>query len=51
MEESGKLTEKYLKDGFCIDGSSIRGMANVEQSDLRIIPEKDSFLEIKLDGF
>jgi len=36
MEESGKNTEKFIKDGFTIDGSSIKGMSSVEKSDLKI---------------
>lgn len=50
MEESGKNTEKFLKEGFTVDGSSIKGMSSVEKSDLKVIPEPDSFLEIKLDN-
>ena len=51
MEESGKSTEKFLKDGFTIDGSSIKGMASVEKSDLKIRPDPNSFLEIKIGDF
>lgn len=48
MEEDGKSTEKFLKEGFNVDGSSIKGMAQVEKSDLKVVPEKDSFLSIKV---
>jgi len=51
MEEDGLNTEKFLKEGLSVDGSSIKGMAQVEKSDLRVIPEKDSFLTIKIDDF
>lgn len=51
MEESGKNTEKFLKEGFTVDGSSIKGMSTVEKSDLKVVPEPDSFLEIKLGDF
>jgi len=51
MEESGKSTEKFLKEGFTIDGSSIKGMSSVEKSDLKVIPEKDSYLHIKIGDF
>jgi glutamine synthetase len=51
MEESGKNTEKFLKEGFTVDGSSIKGMSTVEKSDLKVVPEADSFLEIKIDEF
>lgn len=51
MEEDGKSTDKFLKEGFNVDGSSIKGMANVEKSDLKLIPEKDSFLSLKIGDF
>jgi glutamine synthetase len=51
MEEDGKSTEKFLKEGFNVDGSSIRGMASVEKSDLKVMPEKDSFLSLKIGDF
>ena len=44
MEESGKNTEKFLREGFTVDGSSIKGMSTVEKSDLKVSPVKDSFL-------
>jgi glutamine synthetase len=51
MEEDGKSTEKFLKEGFNVDGSSIKGMASVEKSDLKVVPEKDSFLSLKIGDF
>lgn len=51
MEEDGGNTEKFLKEGLNVDGSSIKGMAQVERSDLKMIPEKDTFLKIKIDDF
>lgn len=51
MEEDGKSTEKFLKEGFNVDGSSIKGMSAIEKSDLKIIPEKDSFLTLKIGDF
>ncbi len=51
MEEDGMNTEKFLKEGFNVDGSSIKGMAKVEKSDLKVVPEKDSFLTVKIDDF
>lgn len=51
MEEDGILTEKNLKDGISVDGSSIKGMSDVEKSDLRIIPEKDTYLSFRIGKF
>jgi glutamine synthetase len=51
MEEDGLSTEKFLREGLNIDGSSIKGMARVEKSDLKLVPEKDSFLTLKIDDF
>jgi len=51
MEEDGKSTAKFLKEGFNVDGSSIKGMAQVEKSDLNVMPEENSFLTIKIDDF
>jgi len=52
MEEDGDSTEKILKEGgFNVDGSSIKGMLSVEKSDLRLVPEEDSFLTIRIDDF
>lgn len=52
MEEDGKNTEKFLKEGFNVDGSSIGGsMLTVEKSDLKVMPEKDSFLHIEIGDF
>ena len=48
MEEDGKKTEKILREGLSIDGSSIKGMSTVEKSDLRVVPEEDTFLKIKV---
>mmetsp|Transcript_28967 Transcript_28967/g.67760 ORF Transcript_28967/g.67760 Transcript_28967/m.67760 type:complete len:458 (+) Transcript_28967:331-1704(+) len=48
MEEDGSNTQKFLEQGLSVDGSSIRGMASVEKSDLRLIPEPDSFLSLRL---
>jgi len=51
MEEDGGSTEKILSEGgLSVDGSSIKGMGcGVEKSDLRLIPEPESFLSIQLD--
>lgn len=52
MEEDGENTEKILKEGgFNVDGSSIQGMLSVEKSDLRLVPEEETFLKIKIDDF
>jgi glutamine synthetase len=52
MEEDGKNTEKFLKEGFNVDGSSIGGsMLTVDKSDLKVMPEKDSFLHIEIGDF
>ena len=51
MEEDGKSTERFLQEGFNVDGSSIKGMARVEKSDLKLIPEKDSFLTLQIGEF
>jgi glutamine synthetase len=51
MEEDGRETERYLQEGFTVDGSSI-GMTSVERSDLKVVPEKDTFLTLRIgDGF
>ena len=49
MVEDGKNTEKFLREGFNIDGSSI-GVANVEKSDLKVMPEKEKYQTIRLPG-
>ena len=51
MEEDGNSTEKFLKEGFTVDGSSIKGMSSVEKSDLRLIPEEESFLSLEINDF
>lgn len=51
MEEDGLSTEKFLAEGLSVDGSSIKGMAQVEKSDLKVIPEADSFLTLEIDKF
>jgi len=51
MEEDGGRTEDFLKSGLDVDGSSIKGMARVERSDLRLIPEEDTFTTIKIGDF
>ena len=52
MEEDGEKTEKILKEGgFNVDGSSIKGMLTVEKSDLRLVPEEETFLKIEIGDF
>jgi len=51
MEEDGGSTDKFLKEGLNVDGSSIKGMAKVEKSDLKVMPEPDSFKTIKIGDF
>jgi glutamine synthetase len=51
MEEDGGNTDKFLKEGLSVDGSSIPGMLSVENSDLRVIPEENSFLTLQIDDF
>lgn len=51
MEEVGERTENFLKSGVSVDGSSIKGMAKVEKSDLRIMPEEETFATIKIGDF
>lgn len=48
MQEDGLNTEKFLQNGFSIDGSSV-GMASVEKSDLVIVPDAESYKTISLD--
>ena len=48
MEEDGEKTEKILKEGLNVDGSSVKGLSMVESSDLRVMPERDSFLTIQV---
>jgi glutamine synthetase len=49
MEEDGDTTDKILKEGgFTVDGSSIKGMCTVENSDLRVVPEPETFLSLKV---
>jgi glutamine synthetase len=40
-----------LKEGFTVDGSSIKGMSTVEKSDLKVVPEVDSYLKIQIGDF
>jgi glutamine synthetase len=40
-----------LKEGFTVDGSSIKGMSTVEKSDLKVVPEADSYLKIQIGDF
>lgn len=50
IEEDGNNTEKFLKEGgLSVDGSSIKGMLSVERSDLRVVPEEESFLKIQIN--
>ncbi len=51
MEEDGQSTEKFLNEGLNVDGSSIKGMSQVEKSDLKMFPEKDTFLSLKIGDF
>lgn len=52
MEEDGKNTDKFLKEGFNVDGSSIGGsMLTVDKSDLKVMPEKESFLHFQIGDF
>jgi glutamine synthetase len=51
MEEDGKSTDKFLKEGLNVDGSSIKGMCKIEKSDLKLVPEPESFLALKIDDF
>lgn len=48
MEEDGSKTEKFIREGFNVDGSSIKGMAQVESSDLTVMPEPDTFQRIQV---
>lgn len=49
MEEDGKNTDKFLHEGgFNVDGSSIPGMLSVENSDLRVVPEEESYKTIHI---
>lgn len=51
MEEFGPNVPKFIKEGLNVDGSSIAGMSKIEKSDLKLIPEKDSFLKVKVGDF
>ena len=52
MEEDGKKTEEFLQTGFNVDGSSIGGgVLTVEKSDLKVMPEKNTFLHFKIGDF
>ncbi len=51
MEEDGLSTDKFLKEGLNVDGSSIKGMSQVEKSDLKLVPEEDSFKTIQIGDF
>jgi glutamine synthetase len=51
MEEDGQHTETFLREGLHVDGSSIKGMSSVENSDLRVMPEEDSFQTIHMKDF
>lgn len=52
MEEDGASTEMILTTGgFSVDGSSIAGMSFVEKSDLKVVPEPESFLTLHIGNF
>ena len=42
--------EKHLRTGISVDGSSI-GMASVEHSDLRVMPESQTFQTIRIPNY
>lgn len=50
MEEDGEKTEKILKQGLSVDGSSV-GVSNVNESDLKIMPEGETLKTIKIGDF
>ena len=52
MEEDGANTDRFLKDGgFEVDGSSIAGISRVEKSDLRVVPEEETYQTIRIGDF
>lgn len=50
MEGDGSNTLKVLQNGLSIDESSV-GFAKVEQSDVKLIPEKDSYQIIQAESW
>jgi glutamine synthetase len=44
LEELRK--DPVLKEGTSLDGSSVAGLSNVEASDLRLVPDSDSLIEL-----
>ena len=44
----GQLTEDSFEEGFGMDGSSIRGWAAINESDMLLIPDPDTYM---LDSF
>eukprot|EP01105_Mastigella_eilhardi_P007511 TRINITY_DN18949_c0_g1_i1.p1 TRINITY_DN18949_c0_g1~~TRINITY_DN18949_c0_g1_i1.p1 ORF type:complete len:451 (-),score=142.75 TRINITY_DN18949_c0_g1_i1:62-1225(-) len=49
MEENADLIPKIAKNGISIDGSSI-GVVDVNQSDIRLIPDWDTYCNYKSGG-
>lgn len=43
VEVSSKQIEKILNEGIAFDGSSIEGFARIEESDMRLVPDPDTF--------
>lgn len=50
MEESVDLLESILAGGLSVDGSSVPGYAIINESDIALIPEPETFTSFKIDA-
>ena len=46
-----QVDENFLRDGFCVDGSSIKGWAPINDSDLLVIPDITKRNPVRVDPF
>ncbi len=49
MEESSDLLESILNGGLSVDGSSVPGYAIINESDIALIPEPETFASFTID--
>jgi len=46
-----QIDENFLKEGFCVDGSSIKGWSPINDSDLLVVPDVAKENPIRIDPF